>query len=428
MKHIVIVGGGCAGLSCALELQKKGFAPIIISDWSGASLISPWNMLIKEENELKKRMLKAGKNENDPKLLDIFVSHIKEAIFFLESCHISLKPSNLGLIPTESGARCLNKLKQIFIRKGAVVDGQVVGIKDGALLIKEKAEIKTLNPSVLIFACGGLASLYPFSTYVNSSINLIAHFSFLGIKCKHLRYNMFHPFLVVDKNLPRALISGPILSKMRFVDENMEEFLPDKIRNALRTDKYHGIFPEMCACFYKQKKKSRIYAMLEVGKEEFEEYKRNGDFGWIFHGRSLEEVRRFEISPAFHYSLGGFAVDNICQTNIDGIFACGECMAGLHGANRIGGLGVLEGIVFGRYVAEVIARERPEYSFNETLKFSKVPNEIKQLFWELVGVVKPRHELKKYLSIQPISPHHHFLKLAIEDSLNHEPKGLHIMG
>jgi len=56
-----------------------------------------------------------------------------------------------------------------------------------------------------------------------------------------------------------------------------------------------------------------------------------------------------EVGPTLHYFMGGIRVDaESQQTSVDGLFACGECAAGLHGANRLGGNSLSDLIVFGR--------------------------------------------------------------------------------
>jgi succinate dehydrogenase / fumarate reductase flavoprotein subunit len=55
-----------------------------------------------------------------------------------------------------------------------------------------------------------------------------------------------------------------------------------------------------------------------------------------------------EVGPTLHYSMGGIRVDPDTQsTKVPGLFACGECAAGLHGANRLGGNSLSDLIVFG---------------------------------------------------------------------------------
>ncbi len=56
-----------------------------------------------------------------------------------------------------------------------------------------------------------------------------------------------------------------------------------------------------------------------------------------------------EVGPTLHYFMGGIRVHaETQQTQVPGLFACGECAAGLHGANRLGGNSLSDLIVFGQ--------------------------------------------------------------------------------
>ncbi len=60
-----------------------------------------------------------------------------------------------------------------------------------------------------------------------------------------------------------------------------------------------------------------------------------------------------EVGPTTHYVMGGIRVDGDTQmTNIPGLFAAGECAAGLHGANRLGGNSLSDLLVFGKRAGE----------------------------------------------------------------------------
>jgi succinate dehydrogenase / fumarate reductase, flavoprotein subunit len=64
-----------------------------------------------------------------------------------------------------------------------------------------------------------------------------------------------------------------------------------------------------------------------------------------------------EIGPTTHYIMGGIRVDGDSQmATAPGLFACGECAAGLHGANRLGGNSLSDLLVFGRRAGEFAAR------------------------------------------------------------------------
>jgi succinate dehydrogenase / fumarate reductase flavoprotein subunit len=63
-----------------------------------------------------------------------------------------------------------------------------------------------------------------------------------------------------------------------------------------------------------------------------------------------------EIGPTTHYMMGGVDVDGETQmSTIPGLFAAGECAAGLHGANRLGGNSLSDLLVFGRRAGEYAA-------------------------------------------------------------------------
>src|SRR6201996_1804763 len=64
-----------------------------------------------------------------------------------------------------------------------------------------------------------------------------------------------------------------------------------------------------------------------------------------------------EIGPTTHYMMGGVRVDPDTQmSDVEGLFAAGECGAGLHGANRLGGNSLSDLVVFGKRAGEFAAK------------------------------------------------------------------------
>jgi succinate dehydrogenase / fumarate reductase flavoprotein subunit len=75
-----------------------------------------------------------------------------------------------------------------------------------------------------------------------------------------------------------------------------------------------------------------------------------------------------EVGPTLHYFMGGVRVEADTQeATVPGLFACGECAAGLHGANRLGGNSLSDLVVFGKlagdgarqYIARLGVAPRP---------------------------------------------------------------------
>src|ERR687898_160403 len=65
---------------------------------------------------------------------------------------------------------------------------------------------------------------------------------------------------------------------------------------------------------------------------------------------------KMEVGPTAHYSMGGVVVDIKCRTKIKGLFAVGEVISQIHGANRLGGNSLLDTIVFGKIAGDHAAR------------------------------------------------------------------------
>ncbi len=57
---------------------------------------------------------------------------------------------------------------------------------------------------------------------------------------------------------------------------------------------------------------------------------------------------KMEVGPTAHYSMGGVVVDIKCRTKIRGLYAVGEVISQIHGANRLGGNSLLDTVVFGK--------------------------------------------------------------------------------
>jgi len=126
-----------------------------------------------------------------------------------------------------------------------------------------------------------------------------------------------------------------------------------------------------------------------------------------------------EVGPTTHYIMGGIRVDADTQmSSVPGLFAAGECAAGLHGANRLGGNSLSDLLVFGKLAGEHAANYAQENNFgnvdeseinsiqNRALEFFndssdknenpyKVQSDLQEMMQNLVGIVRAEEELMK---------------------------------
>lgn len=101
-------------------------------------------------------------------------------------------------------------------------------------------------------------------------------------------------------------------------------------------------------------------AFLDIASRRPGEYIRRKLPSMYHQFKELAEVdittTPMEVGPTLHYFMGGIRVDaDTQQTNVPGLFACGECAAGLHGANRLGGNSLSDLIVFGTLAGQGVA-------------------------------------------------------------------------
>jgi succinate dehydrogenase / fumarate reductase flavoprotein subunit len=124
-----------------------------------------------------------------------------------------------------------------------------------------------------------------------------------------------------------------------------------------------------------------------------------------------------EVGPTTHYIMGGVRVDADTQMSnkIPGLFACGECAAGINGANRLGGNSLSDLLVLGKRAGEYAAKyakdhgagtvhnDQAEESARWALSFIdepkgdenpyKVQQDLQEVMQDLVGIVRKEDEM-----------------------------------
>jgi len=66
------------------------------------------------------------------------------------------------------------------------------------------------------------------------------------------------------------------------------------------------------------------------------------------------------VAPGIHFFMGGILIDESHRTNLEGLYAAGECACGYHGANRLGGNSLLAAIYGGKVAALTAAKAHSE--------------------------------------------------------------------
>lgn len=113
------------------------------------------------------------------------------------------------------------------------------------------------------------------------------------------------------------------------------------------------------------------------------------------------------VAPAAHYMVGGIRTNLQAETNVKGLFACGEAAStGVMGANRLASNSLLECLVFGKRASDNAAKLiKPENSLPELIpleisrdneqEFLTYQNEIASLMSKNLGIVRTAEDMNQ---------------------------------
>ncbi len=215
-------------------------------------------------------------------------------------------------------------------------------------------EIIQVGTQFVLLATGGIGRVYKYTT--NSAIATgdgIALAHMLGAEIKHLSRIQFHPTaFAADSERERFLISEAVRGegaiyvnckgeRFAFDYDPRGELAPrDVVSNAVIREsiKTHS---------------EKFY--LDITHKDPEFIKQR--FPMIYN-KCLEEgvdmtKDKIPVFPCQHYLMGGINVDINAHTNVEGLYAAGECShTGVHGANRLASNSLLEALVYSRTAAE----------------------------------------------------------------------------
>lgn len=284
--------------------------------------------------------------------------------------------------------------------KGRCVGAHVVNSSTGEGMV--------VLARAVVLATGGISQIYQESTNpVTSSGDGVSAAFELGATIRDPEFVQFHPTALFIAGAPRFLISeavrgeGAILRNgegeafMKDV-HSMAELAPrDVVSRAiakemiekedgcafldlthLKSDKMMNRFPTITACC------SRFG--IDISKQ------------WI------------PVRPAAHYSMGGVQTDLDGQTDIPGLYACGEVAStGVHGANRLASNSLLEALVFGQRVGKAISADELPKLTNPRPKLpppadpppvldpDDLIRTLRSQMWRRVGVFRTQQRMEK---------------------------------
>lgn len=449
----LVIGGGIAGLTYALEVSKFGTVAVLskkapdytATAWAQGGIAAVTekedSFLLHTEDTLKtgdglcdRRIVELVVKEGPAaisKLLDYGVSFDKDD----ESYHLhkegghsrrrifhSADATGLSIQKSLIDSVNNNKKIQIFSFANAIDiitthklkhDLNKPNIALGAYVLIEPKKIVTITAKKILLATGGAGKVYLYTSNPDIATGDGIAMSYrAGATVANMEFFQFHPTCLYHPEAKSFLITEAMRGEGAYlINKKGERFMPK-----------HNPAAELAprdivarAIDYEMKLSGDDYVYLDIThkdpnfiKEHFPTiYERCLKYGIDITNQAIPVV------PAAHYCCGGIVVDADGRTDIENLFAAGECShTGLHGANRLASNSLLEGVVFALRASQASVRE-----LSNSIPKIKIPNwdstasveseeqviitqnwdEIRRFMWNYVGIVRSDKRLERAL-------------------------------
>ncbi|MDA1020785.1 MAG: L-aspartate oxidase [Cyanobacteria bacterium] len=405
----VVIGSGLAGLNVARKLAAAGQSVFICSKHAitegsskyaqgGVAVVSPHNLEDSLESHIADT-IKSGQGLCNEAVVSSILTRswaqVNELIelgvqfddgFNLEGSHSYNRIMHVG---DATGRAIIKPLIDAVSRDNKILVSQgyeamsLIKLKNGSKVIGVKLEtlsgqdMEDINQNVMtvniwadniVLATGGLGALFQETT--NPQLlrgDGIALAYDAGAKIENLEFVQFHPTVYKTKSGKNFLISEALRgagaqlrnSKKALFAEN---YHPDA-EMATRDIVSRAIVSEM-------RKTDSEFVYIDATKLSKEFLKK--EFPNIYHYCLIEgydlATDLLPVRPAAHYSIGGIKTDIHGRTNVESLYAIGECASnGFHGANRLASNSLLECIVCADFIAEAILGLNLDGNINKKL-------------------------------------------------------------
>ena len=407
---VLIIGGGGAGASAAIEADNAGVKAMIVTKLR----IGDANTLMAEGG------IQAADKPNDspaihyvdafggghfaakPELVAKLVTKAPECIQWLNKLGVEFDKEADGTMVTThgggtsrkrmhaakdySGAEIMRTLRDEVINRGIpVVDFtaavEIILDKDGkaagaVLMNMETKQLLVARAKTVILATGGAGRLhyqgFPTSNHYGATADGLILGYRAGAKLLYADTLQYHP---TGTAYPEQIFGALVTEKVRSLGAKLVNCDGEVFMHPLETrDVTAASIIRECTARGKGIKTDQGVGvwldtpMIEVKNGEGTIEKRIPAMLRMFAKYGID-IRKEPILvyPTLHYQNGGLDIDTYGATGVENLYAAGEVAGGIHGRNRLMGNSLLDVIVFGRNAGIYAAAKAKETAVPEGL-------------------------------------------------------------
>lgn len=408
---VVIIGAGIAGMFAALQINSDLKILLLSKDTveiSNTDLAQGGIAVTFDSNDFESHIsdtLKTGNYYNDKEFLKIMVEEGAKMINTLLNWGVNFDTDELGnILFTKEGGHSLRRIvhykdttgheivkslknkiisqKNIFILENTfVVDLIIENMNVNGLTMIKDDVLNKLYCKKIVIATGGIGELYANTT--NSIISTgdgVAFAYRAGVKIKDMEFVQFHPTALNTEGHSHFLISEAVRGEGGILrNENGVAFM--KNYHELKDLAPRSIVSKAIIEESLKQENSNIYLDITHLDSEYILTR----FPNIYKeclGKDINITNTLiPIIPVQHYIMGGIVTNINGETNISGLYACGEvACTGVHGANRMASNSLLEAIVFADRVATAINNKPYENLIKIEESIVKIEENIEDIF------------------------------------------------
>ena len=454
MKHVLVIGSGVAGLSCAVSCAQRGMQVTLVSPFpsersqsvlaagginavtasheKGDSIMQHMDDTLKGGCDIAGKEAVRGLCESAPdiiawleKLGTVFTTEpdgsVSKRAFggqsYRRTCFCGAATGKQIVTALVMEARSYEGTGKIRRRLWADFYGALIrdGECFGAVLYNEATrQPEAITADSVVIATGGQNALFGKTTGSTQCDGYVAGKLLMqGVELKNLEFIQYHP-TTIETAQKMMLISEAVRGEggRLYVEENGGRvyFMEEKYGER------GNLMPRDIVSRCIEETGKQVYLDITfLGKDKILQ-RLPEVYELCLKYRGIDITREsIPVTPSVHFFMGGIAVKNNHETNIRNLYAIGECASIYHGANRLGGNSLLAAIYGGRVASDSIEQAESSETqhdwsaeMNEakekllSLKDSKSPYPVKYIrdmlaetMQENLGIVRDADKLQK---------------------------------